>query len=342
MRSRHALTAASCTLILLLAAQLLAPAPAVASVLPNPLDLVPDALDPAHYIVEGFKALISWIFGDTIDELGHNLVGLLLAVPILTDKGAFPRLNEYRGYVTGGAWGVLGLSFVIASMRYWLAGFTGGGSYEALNGFARATSAVCMLLVFAPAFDQVARAVNAMTAALVTTPIVAHGLQHGIAGTLVNANLIGGGVAMLITIAALIAALILLVVKVIVTALLAVLFVASPLAIALWPVEEAAWALRSLLSAIGALLAFPILWALCFGTFAVLSPDALFPGRHGDLINSVLAPLITLASLIIAFRLPFAVLQQAMNAGIAPGVNRAVHVVHNVRAVMPSRTKGAA
>jgi len=138
---------------------------------------------------------------------------------------------------------------------------------------------------------------------------------------------------MLIGIAAIIMALILLVVKVIVTALLAVLFVASPLAIALWPIEELSWGLRSLLQAMVGLLVFPILWAVCFGTFAVLSTDSLFPGDNGDVINSVLAPLITLAALIIAFRLPFAVLSQAMKAGISPGINRGVSVVRNVEYV---------
>lgn len=339
MSRRRAVASA---LAVVLAAALAAPATASASILPNPLDLVPDALDPAHYIVEGFKALISWIFGDTIDELGHNLVGLLLAVPILTDKADFPRLNEYRGYVTGGAWGILGLSLVISSLRYWLSSFSGAGAYEALQGLIRTGGAICMLLAFPVAFDQIARAVNAMTAALVTTPIVAHGLEHGIAGTLVNANLIGGGIAMLITIAALIAALILLVVKVVVTALLAVLFVASPLAIVLWPVEETSFLLKTLVSAMLALLAFPVVWALCFGTFAVLSPDALFPGRHGDLVTSVLSPLITLASLIIAFRLPFALLSAAQLSGLAPRARHGTTVVQHVRNVTTTRTRGAA
>ena len=90
---------------------------------------------------------------------------------------------------------------------------------------------------------------------------------------------------MLVGIAAIVMAIVLLVVKVIVMALLAVLFVLSPLAIALWPIEEFSWALRSLVQAMLGLLVFPILWAVCFGTFAVLSVDALFPGDSGDWIN---------------------------------------------------------
>lgn len=138
---------------------------------------------------------------------------------------------------------------------------------------------------------------------------------------------------MLVGLAAVVMAIVLLVIKVIVMGLLAVLFVLSPLAIALWPIEELSWALRSLVQAILSLLIFPILWAACFATFAVLSIDALFPSDLGDAINSVLSPLVALASLIIAFRLPFVVLRQAMNAGIAPSIGRAMQNVHYARSL---------
>jgi hypothetical protein len=326
--------AVACALVLVVAGSLAAPAPATA--LPNPLDILPNnlpSLDPTQWVVDGFKAILRFIFGDQLDELGRHLVNLLLSLPLLTDQAKFPELNNYRDYVTGGAWGILGLSFVVASLRYWLSSYSGSGAYEALTGFGRTAGAIALLLVFPIAFDQVARAVNVFTSALVDNPIVGDGLGKGLVGTLSTAPLAGGGIAMLIGIAAIIMALILLVVKVIVTALLAVLFVASPLAIALWPIEELAWGLRSLLQAMVGLLIFPILWAVCFGTFAVLSTDSLFPGDNGDVINSVLAPLITLAALVIAFRLPFAVLSQAMKAGISPGINRGVSVVRNVEYV---------
>jgi hypothetical protein len=322
--------AVACALVLLVAGSLAAPAPAVA--LPNPLDILPNSLpslDPTQWVVDGFKAILRFIFGDQLDELGRHLVNLLLSLPLLTDEGAFPKLNTYREYVTGGAWGLLGLSFVVASLRYWLSSYSGSGAYEALTGFTRSAAAIAMLLIFPVAFDQISRAVNAFTAALVDNTVVGSGLGHGLVGTLSTAPFAGGGIAMLIGIAAIIMALILLVVKVIVTALLAVLFVLSPLAIALWPIEELSWGLRTLIQAMVGLLVFPILWAVCFGTFAVLGNDSLFPGNNGDVINSVLAPLITLASLIIAFRLPFAVLSQAMKSGISPGINRGVTHVRN-------------
>jgi hypothetical protein len=322
--------AVACAVALVVAGSLVAPQPAAA--LPNPLDLLPSSvpsLDPTQWVVDGFKAILEFIFGDQLDELGSHLVNLLLSLPLLTDEGTFRELNEYRDYVTGGAWGILGLSFVVASMRYWLSSYSGSGAYEALTGFIRTAGAIALLLVFPIVFDQVSRAVNAFTAALVVNPVVGDGLGHGLAGTLSTTPFAGGGIAMLIGIATIVMAIVLLVVKVIVTALLAVLFVASPLAIAVWPIEELAWALRSLIQAVVGLLIFPIMWAVCFGTFAVLSVDTLFPGDHGSAVDTLLGPLISLAALVIAFRLPFAVLQQGLKAGISPGINRGVTVMRN-------------
>lgn len=325
MPRRAFLTAALVTLL-----ALAAPAPADAFSLPS--------LNPVDYMIDGFKALIGFIFGD-IDTLGRHLVNLLLAVPILTDTRNFPRLNEYRGYLqTGLTWGVLPLGLVIATLRYWLT--AGQGVYDGLMGFLRTVAALCMMLTFVPAFDGVSRAVNALTSAIVATPIVGHGLSQGLVGTLSTAPLAGGGITMIITLIAIVMALILLAVKVIVTSLLAVLFVLSPLAIAVWPIEELSWALKTLMAAIGALLMFPVLWAVSFGTFAVLNADALFPGDHGDILTTVLSPLITLAALIIAYRLPFAVLNQAMGASLSSHGGRVTHVMRTVRDRAPNGRRG--
>ena len=130
------------------------------------------SLNPADWAVDAFKAILKFIFGDQLEDLARHLVNLLLAVPLLTDTSKFPQLNKYRDYVTGGAWGILGLSFVVSSMRYWLSSYSGAGAYEALMGFARTVGSIAMLLAFPIVFDQLSRAVNEFTAALVVNPIV--------------------------------------------------------------------------------------------------------------------------------------------------------------------------
>jgi hypothetical protein len=321
-------------LALVVFGSLQSPEPAAAQIgLPNILSGGLPSLNPAEWVVDGFKAILKFILGDP-KQLAEQLINLLLAVPLLSDTSKFPSLNEYRDYVTGGAWGILGLSFVVASMRYWLSSYTGAGAYEALMGFARTVGAIAMLLAFPIVFDQLCRFVNAFTVALISNSIVEGGIEKVLVVTFASGLKPGGGIEMLISNAAILMAIVLLVIKVIVMALLAALYVLSPLAIALWPVEELGWALRSLVQAMLGLLVFPILWAACFGTFAVLNIDALFPADSRDLLTTtLLAPLVTLASLIVAFRLPFVVLKQAMNAGLAPSVGRAMQNVHYARSL---------
>lgn len=323
MTRRSLLSAATLTLGLLLAVEFALPAPADAlPIIGGP------SLDPTQWAVEGFQAILKFVFGTSLDELGRHLVNLLLAVPLLTDAHAFPRLNAYRTYVSGGAWGLLGLTFVVAGLRYWMTSFGGNGAYQALTGFTRGVAAIAMLLIFVPAYDGLSRATNMMTAALIAGPVLddhGHGLAHALSMDAVT----GGGMAMLVTLASIVMALVLLVVKVIVLVLLAVLYVASPLAIALWPVEELAWGLRTLLQSMFALLLFPCLWAICFGVMSALPVDALFASSAGDVIYTLLAPLVLLAALIVAFKVPFAFLHQAMNYGVMPNVSRGVGTLRN-------------
>lgn len=309
---------------LIVAASLALPAPAQAlPIIGGP------SLNPADWAVDGFKAILQFVFGTSLDDLGKQLVNLLLAVPLLSDHAAFPRLNAYRAYVTYGAWGLLSLTFVVSCLRYWLASYTSSGAYEALQGFVKGCAAIAMLLIFVPAFDGLSRATNMFTAALISGPVQPT-TGHGIAHALSMDAVANGGMGMMITIASIVMALVLLVVKVVVLVLLAVLYVASPLAIAIWPVEELAWPLRTLLQTMVALLIFPIVWALCFGVMSVLPVDALFPSGTTDSINSMLAPLVLLAAMIVAFKVPFAMLKQSMSAGMMPSVNRGLGTVRNI------------
>jgi hypothetical protein len=292
------------------------------------------SLNPADWVVDGLQAILKFIFGD-VTEIGRHLVNLLLAVPIITDQGKFPRLHAYREYVGYGAWGLLGLTVFVAFARYWLAGFSSGGASEGLTGFARSVMAIAILLMFPITFDLIARGVNAFTAALIDNPVVKSGMGSGLVRVLDAQSFADGGIMMLITIVSIVVSLLLLFVKVVVIALIAVLYVASPIAIALWPVEELSWAMRSTFQNLLGLLAFPIMWAICFSVFSLLTTDALFPGDHGDIINMLLAPLIGLASLIVALLFPFAVLKQAGAAGASPrGTIRTARDVSYVRRVV--------
>ncbi|MGI8731490.1 MAG: conjugal transfer protein TrbL family protein [Solirubrobacteraceae bacterium] len=307
-------------LALLLAGSLAIPEPAAAF-----------SLNPADWAVDGFKAIIEWLFGD-LDQFASTLIKFLLAVPLLADKEAFPALNSYREYVVAGAWGVLGLSFTVSAVRYWLSSYSGSGAHEALMGFARTAGAILLLLLFPVVFDQLSRFVNEFTVSLIKNPAVGDGFGQQLRTTLTISTVVsGGGLTLILGVVSLVLALILVVVKVIIAVLLAVLYVLFALAVAVWPIEELSWVLRNTIQAIFGLLIFPIVWAVCFGVFAVVSADSLLGG--GGIGTKILSPLYVLAALIVAFRLPFVVLRQATQAGLVPSAGRGMMNAHYARSL---------
>src|SRR4051794_11481100 len=127
----------------------------------NPFnDLLPSVGDLAGKLIEGlFKAL----FGDLEAKVSLAVVKFLVAHPIVTNYAAYGTLNEYREYVTAGAWGMLGLVFVVSAFRYWAAGFAGGGAFEALQGLVRTGGALGAPVVFVFLFEQLLRGGNPIT-----------------------------------------------------------------------------------------------------------------------------------------------------------------------------------
>ena len=73
--------------------------------------------------------------------------------------------------------------------------------------------------------------------------------------------------------------LLLIVTKIVLATLLALLFVAAPLAIALWPLPETSWLARTVLQSLIGVLLWPVVWALCFALFAVIGASAFTPER---------------------------------------------------------------
>ena len=144
-------------------------------------------------------------------------------------------------------------------------------------------------------------------------------------GTFVATLLTKGGVGMIAALIAAVMALALILVKITITALLAVLYVLSPLAIGLWPVEQLSWLLRTLLQVAFVALIFPVLWAACFGVFAVLAPSFAL---------GALTPLIGVAALITAFKLPFALLRISTGAGLIPSAGKGMSAIYHARGLV--------
>src|SRR3954454_20413728 len=298
----------------------------------NPFDnLLPSVGDLAGKLIEGiFKAL----FGDLEAKVTLVVVKFLVAHPIVTDQAAYGTLNDYRVYVTDGAYGLLGLVFTISAFRYWASGFAGGGAYEALQALARTAGAVAALSVYAFGFEQLLVGGNLMTHALLNFG----GIDKGLAKLFV-ASKFGLGLSGIAYILELVAFIALIVTKIALTALLSVLLVAGPLAIAVWPIEELAWLARTWLQVLIAVVLWPVLWSLCFACFAAMGDAAFSSG--GSIGDSIIKPFVSVAMLYIAFKVPMAMLRQAQLAGLTRSMGR-VGMRGAQAGMMASRMSGSA
>ena len=320
--SQRVLRLAAAAVAVALVALALSAVPAAADIGPiptpnidlNPLDGIFGGVgDVAGKLIEGlFKAL----FGDLQAKVTLAVVKFLVAHPIVTNHAAYGTLNDYRAYVTDGAWGLLALVLTVSAFRYWAAGYAGGGAYEALQALVRVGGAGTVLAAYTFCFEQLLVGGNLMTHALLGFG----GIEQGLAKLFVASHFgLGlGGIAYILELVAFIA---LVVTKIALTALLSVLFVAGPLAIAVWPVDELAWLARTWAQVLGAVVLWPVLWSLCFACFAAMG-DAAFTGG-GAVGDTIIKPFVSVAMLFVAFKLPMAVLRQAQLAGLTPNVGRA-------------------
>jgi hypothetical protein len=298
-------------LAVLLAAGLIAPAPAGAVDLP---DLTPDIPGPADLVRAMFEFLLKTFFGIEVG-VTRRVVDFLVAHPVYSDATRYPELGRLQAYVSAGGWAILSLTIAVAALRYWASGFTASGSYEAIQEMIRGAAAAAAMVVYGRVFEWLCVAGNLLTHALLEAPGVEGGLTRLLAAALVG-SFAALGIGSIATVAAVVLLVLLVVSKIVIATVLALLFVSGGLAIALWPLPETAWVARTWLQVLFGVLLWPVVWALCFALFAVLGQSAFsFKGEFGD---ELVKPFVTVATLWVAFKAPQLLARQAMLAGIAP------------------------
>ena len=301
-------------------------APAHASIdlgpvdVPTPGDLLPDIGGGVEDLVtKAVSALLRALFGIEAD-VGRRAVRWLVAHPVYTDASSYPELNALRRYVTAGGWGLLSLTFTVAAFRYWVSGFTSGGSYEAVEAFVRAGVAAGGLIAFPQLFGYLSVATNMLTSSILAAPGIGDGVAKLMTAAVVS-SFAPLGLGTLAQIVAVVCLVLLVVSKIMLATLLAVLYVGAPFALALWPLPEMAWLARTWVQGFIAALLWPVVWSLCFAVFAVMGDSAFsFEGSFG---TELVKPWVTVAALYVAFKLPMLIGRQALLAGITPNVGRA-------------------
>ena len=279
---------------------------------PNPLDL--GLPGPTDLIGEVFEFFFKTFFGIET-KVTQRGVRWLLAAPVYTDQGAYRDLNQLRANLDMAAWALFTLVFTVSAVRYYASGFTSAGSFEAVEALTRGGLAAGVLAFYPQVFGSLAVAANYLTYGVIHEPTVASGLTKLLAGATVS-SFTPLGVGTIAAVVAVVIFLLLIVTKIVLATLLALLFVAAPLAIALWPLPETAWLARTVLQSLIGVLLWPVVWALCFALFAVIGASAFSPG--GSFGTHVVKPWVSVAALFVAFKAPQLLARQAMLAGLMP------------------------
>ena len=294
---------------------LVSPPPANAAVLPgipNPFDL--GLPSPTDLIGDVFEFFFKTFFGIQA-KVTRRAVEWLLAAPVYTDESAYRDLNELRSNIEVAAWALLTLVFTISAVRYYASGLTSAGSYEAVEAVTRGGVAAGVLAFYPQVFGALAVATNHLTYGLIHEPNVGSGLTKLLVAATVS-SFTPLGIGTIAAVVAVVIFLLLIVTKIVLATLLALLFVAAPLAIALWPLPETSWLARTVLQSLIGVLLWPVVWALCFALFAVIGASAFTPG--GSFGSHIVKPWVSVAALYVAFKAPQLLARQAMLAGLMP------------------------
>lgn len=314
MRATWTLAAPGVALVL--AGALMAPEPAQAQIplpgLPNPFDL--GLPDPGDLIGKVFEFFFKTFFG-LESKVTRRGVEWLLAAPVYTDTGAYGDLNRLRGNIEVAAWALFTLVFTVSAVRYYASGFTSAGSYEAVEALTRGGIAAGALAFYPQVFGSLAIAANYLTYGVIHDSTVSSGLTKLLAAATVS-SFTPLGVGTIAAVVAVVIFLLLIVTKIVLATLLALLFVAAPLAIALWPLPETSWLARTVLQSLIGVLLWPVTWALCFALFAVVGASAFSPG--GSFGTTIVKPWVSVAALYVAFKAPQLLARHAMLAGLMP------------------------
>ena len=339
-RTRLVAVAAGIALVVVLAA-LSSPPEAQAGVdltpgfsIPNPLDALPS---PGDLVGKVFEFFFKTFFGLEA-KVTRRAVEWLIATPIYTDSRDYAELNQLRAYMTVAGWGLFTLVLTVSGVRYYASGFTSGGSFEAVESLARGGMAAGALAIYPEVFGALSIATNYLTYGITHAP----GVEDGLA-ILLTAATVGGftplGIGTIAAVVAVVLLVLLVITKIVIATLLALLYVAAPLAIALWPLPETSWLARTWLQSLIGVLLWPVVWALCFAVFAVMGASAFT--LKGSFGAQLIKPWVSVAALFVSFKAPQLLARQAMLAGLTPSLgNAAARTLVYGRAAM--RAGGAA
>jgi hypothetical protein len=274
--------------------------------------------------VQATSSILKQTFGGLAVAASPLLTGTLTQVPdFASHSGGVVALERST---TAIGFAVAALVLTLSILRFALAGVSASGGFEGAEGVTRTLVAALAMLAWPWAFHSVAALMNTVTNALLSTSSVHVALLAlvgvgGIGAVLFATHSKIGwifGIVILGLEALLMIGLLLM--KVLLAGATTLIFVAMPLALALWPLRETAWIAGRLAHVLFVAVATPLIWALIFATAAVMGRSVF--GLHGGFWDTILIrPLAAMSMFVLAFWAPLMLLRHA-HGGVGHPVGR--------------------
>lgn len=303
-------------------------------------------------ILDGFKAIIGFLFGGLQSAITVALIKWIATVPNLSDG----HVGDLEASIAVGAGGLLAATMTISIVRFWGSGLTGDGAWAGAEGVVRAAVAAALIGLWPQIFDLAVRLSNALQHGILDEAVqtqlkalfrdldvigLGGGAAVGLASGVISGGLVPLFLAIVIAIVGMLMLLALVAMKIVITALTIVLFCAMPLALVVWPIPELSGLAKICLRSLGVALAIPVIWCLVFGAFAAIGADTFSfhnTGKDEDFFGTALnvtivRPLVAISLLYLALVLPRRLLQMApLTGGGRAGIGRALATGATLRA----------
>jgi hypothetical protein len=274
--------------------------------------------------VQATSSILKQTFGGLAVAASPLLTGTLTQVPDFASQSGGVVALERSTTAIGFA--VAGLVLTLSILRFALAGVSASGGFEGAEGVTRTIVAALAMLAWPWAFHNLAALMNTITNALLNTSSVHVSLialvgvgglgailfaTHSKIGWIFGIVILGLEALLMIG---------LLLMKVLLAGATTLIFVAMPLALALWPLRETAWIAGRMAHVLFVAVATPLMWALTFATAAVMGGSVF--GLHGGFWDTILIrPLAAMSMFLLALLAPLMLLRHA-HGGIGHPVGR--------------------
>lgn len=264
-------------------------------------------LPSLHEIIEGIATgFFSALAGALVPGfLKHGTVAVIQHLVALPDPATWGHVDELEGDMTYLGMSLMPVTLAVCTLRYWLMGLT--GATHPVSALGRCAWATGVLVIYRWLVEQTVAATNTVTHAILGFPVVANGLASIITVLFGGALLLGaGGVfgAFLVIVGVVFAASLFACSEAL-TVLLALVFCAGPLFIALAPIPELSHLARVWGHALTAIVLVPIGWTILFATAGALTLDATSVTHGaGGLPGHIAAAFAGLITFILAVKLP--------------------------------------